>query len=158
MGEMNETIHEQISQWIAAALDGKQDPDATLTLKAIRPKVLDWGVEDFKHGDVVIEAGPLTTESRTTVQSRTEMGEWTCYGIIRTLPPDTVADTVISRMIETIRRLLLAGNASGRACGGAAVRIDCPAASFEICTGGLIAGVTVNVLYRTALLDGYTQA
>ena len=161
---MNETIHEQIAQWIAAALDGKQvepgvpPPDKTLTLQAVRPKVIDWNIEDFKHGDVVIEAGPLTTESRTTVQSRTEMGEWTCYGIIRTLPPDTVADTVISRMIETIRRLLLAGNKAGLACEGLATCIDCPAASFLTCSGGVIAQVTVNVRYRTALFDGYTQA
>jgi len=155
---MAETIHEQIAQWIAGALNGKQDPDATLTLKAIRPKVLDWGVEDFKHGDIIIEAASLTTESRTTVQSRGELAVWNLYGIIRTLPEGTVADTVISRMIETIRRLLLAGNVSGQACGGLAIRIDCPAASFETCTGGVIAGVTVNVLYRTALLDGYTQA
>jgi len=155
---MAETIHEQIALWIAAALNGKKDPDATLTLKAIRPKVLDWNVDDFNHGDVVIEAGPIKTVSTTTRESRTEEAIWTCYGIIRTLPAETAADTMISRMIETQRRILLAGNSGGQACGGVAVRIDCPSASFGICAGGLIAEVTVNVLYRTALLDGYTQA
>ena len=152
---MSETVHEQIAQWIANALDGKQDPDATLTLRAVRPKVLDWDVEDFQHGDVVIEAESITTESRTTTKSRTESAEWNLYGIIRTLPADTVADTVVSRLIETIRRILLAGNALGRACGGLALRIDCPSAGFEIFAAGLIAHVKVNVLYQTALADGY---
>ena len=153
-----ETVHEQIAQWITAALDGQQDADATLTLRAVRPKVLDWTVEDFKHGDVVITAGTIETESRTTVSSRTEKATWTCYGIIRELPANTVADTVLSRIIETIRRLLLAGNTMGTACGGVAIRIDCPKADFEIMSGGLVAEVTVEVLYRTALLNGYTQA
>jgi hypothetical protein len=157
---MTETIHEQIAQWIAAALDGKQDADATLTLRAVRPKILDWTVEDFQHGDVVIEAEGLATESRTTVSSRTEKAALTCYGIIRELPADTVADadTVVSRMIKTIRSLLLAGNSAGTACGGLAVSIDCPKVDFEIMAGGLVADVTVSVTYRTALKDGYTQA
>ena len=150
-----ETVHEQIAVWIAAVLNGKQDPGATLTLRAVRPKILDWNVGDFKHGDVIIEAGPFATESRTTVQSRNESAEWDLYGIIRTLPADTAADTVISRMIETIRRLLLAGNVSGRACGGLALRIDCPLGDFGIFNGGMIAQVKVNVLYQTALKDGY---
>ena len=153
-----ETVHEQIAQWITAALDGQQDADATLTLRAVRPKVLDWTVEDFKHGDVVIEADDIETESRTTVSSRTEKATWTCYGIIRELPANTVADTVVPRMIETIRNVLLAGNSVGTACGGVAVSIDCPKADFEIMAGGLVADVTVNVIYRTALKNGYTQA
>lgn len=153
-----ETIHEQIAQWITTALDGKQDPDASMTLRAVRPKVLDWTVEDFKHGDVILEAGPITTQSRTTASSRTELGVWTCYGIIRELPVNTVADTVISRMIETIRKLLLAGNVGGTACNGLAVNIDCPSADFSIMSGGVLAEVTVNVIYRTALKDGYEQA
>ena len=153
-----ETIHEQIAQWIAAALDGQQDPEATLTLRAVRPKILDWTVEDFKHGDVILEAGDITTQGRTTVSSRTELGAWKCYGIIRELPANTAADTVISRMIETIRRLLLAGNAGGNACGGVAVTIDCPDAEWSLMAGGVVAEVTVNVVYRTALKDGYEQA
>ena len=152
-----ETVHEQIAQWIAAALDGQQDSDATLTLQSVRPKVLDWTVEDFKHGDVVIEADGIETESRTTVSSRTEKAAWSCHGIIRELPADTAADTVLSRMIKTISRLLLAGNSAGTACGGVAIRIDCPKADFEIMSGGMVAEVTVEVLYRTALLNGYTQ-
>jgi len=152
---MSETVHEQIAVWITAALEGKQDPDETMTLRAIRPKILDWNVEDFQHDDVIIEAGPFATESRTTVQSRTESAEWDLYGIIRTLPEDTAADTIISRMIETIRRLLLAGNVQGQACGGLALRIDCPSSEFGIFNGGLIAQVKVNVLYQTALADGY---
>lgn len=160
---MSETIHEQIAQWIAAALDGKQDPDATMTLRAVRPKILDWSVNDFRHDDVIIEAGgdgnekAITTESFTTNRTRTESAKWNIYGIVRKLPEDTVADTVVSRMIETIRRILLAGNVGGRACDGLAERIDCPSADFEIFTGGLIAYVEVNVRYQTTGFDGYSQ-
>ncbi len=154
---MAEPIIEQIAQWIEDALDGAQDPDATLTLRAVRPKVLDWTVQDFKHGDVIIEADTIATQGKTTSESRGELAPFKCYGIIRTLPADTAADTVVSRMIETIRRTLLAGNSAGRACGGVAIVIDCPNASFGLMDGGLIAEVDVQVTYRTGLKDGYEQ-
>lgn len=154
---MSETIHEQIAQWIAAAIDGKSDPAASVTLRAVRPKILDWNVEDYQHGDVIIEAEDLSTQSKRTTNSRTELGVWTCYGVIRKLPADTAADTFISRVIETIRRLLLAGNSGGMACGEIALTIDCPRAAFEIIEGGVVAEVTVHVVYMTDLYDGYSQ-
>ena len=151
---MAETIHEQIAQWITAAIDGQADPGGTITLRAVRPKILDWSVEDFVHGDVIIEAADIKTQSKTS-RTRTELGTWGLYGVIRRLPADTAADTVMSRMIETIRRLLMAGNSAGRACGGLAYNIDCSEGTFDVMTGGVIAFVTAAVLYPTNVFDGY---
>lgn len=152
---MAETIHEQIAAWIAAAIDGQADPGGSMTLRAVRPKILEWSVEDFVNGDVIIEAEDLKTQSRRTTASRTELGRWNLYGIINQLPADTAADTYISRMIETMRRLMLAGNSQGGACGGLAHSIECPEAGFGIMTGGVVAEVVVHVLYSTGLYDGY---
>lgn len=154
---MSEPILEQIAQWIAAALDGRQDPAGTLTLRAVRPKMLDWTIQNFKHGDVIIEADAFSTQGRTTNESRGELAAFKCYGVIRSLPVETAADTVVTRMIETIRRLLLAGNVAGRACDGKAIVIDCPSANFGLFDGGLVAEVDVQVTYRTGLKDGYEQ-
>jgi hypothetical protein len=152
-----ETIHEQIALWMAAALDGVKDPDETMTLQAVRPKVLDWNVENFRHGDVIIAAEDIATNT-IAGSVRAEDATWKLYGIIRELPANTAADTVVSRMIETIRRTLLAGNTSAQACGGLAVNINCPEAAFSLFEGGLIAEVTVTVLYRTGYKDGYAEA
>jgi hypothetical protein len=152
---MAEPVIEQIAQWIESALDGMQDPDATLTLRAVRPKILDWTMQDFKHGDVIIEANSIATQSRTLCESRTELAMFKCYGIIRTLPADTAADTVLTRMTETIRRLLMDGNIGGKACGGLAMNIDCPSSSFDVMDGGAIADIDVQIMYKTALWDGY---
>ena len=150
-----EPIVEQIAVWIEDAIDGVQDPGATLTLRAVRPKILDWQAEDFKHGDVIMELVDGGTLSKTTVESREELGTWKLYGIIRTLPDNTAADTVLSRMAETIRKTLLAGNDLGQACGGLATNIDCPEVTYSIMSGGVVAEVTVQVTYETALADGY---
>ncbi len=149
-----EAIVERIAEWIESELKGVQDPGATLTLRAVRPKILDWEASDFKHGDVIMEIIEGATLSKT-ISSRTEVAEWRLYGIIRTLPANTSADTVLSRMAETIRRTLLSGNQRGQACGGLAQNIDCPAATFSIMSGGVVAEVTAQVRYVTALWDGY---
>jgi len=149
-----EPIVERIAVWIEEAIDGVQDPDATLTLRAVRPKILDWQASDFKHGDVIMELVDGGTLSKTT-SSRKETAEWRLYGIITKLPADTAADTVLSRMAETIRRTLLSGNKRGQACGGLALNIDCPEVNYSIMSGGVVAEVTVQVTYVTALADGY---
>jgi len=149
-----EPIIEKIAVWIEEAIDGVQDQGATLMLRAVRPKILDWRASDFKHGDVIIELVDGGTLSKTT-GSRTELAEWRLYGIIRELPANTAADTVLSRMAETIRRTLLSGNKRGQACGGLALNIDCPGTSYSIMSGGVVAEVTAQVKYVTALADGY---
>lgn len=149
-----EPIVERIAEWIEEEIDGVQDPDATLTLRAVRPKILDWEASNFKHGDVIIEALEGATLSKTT-SSRTEVAEWRLYGIIKTLPANTAADTVLSRMAETIRRILLGGNQKGRACGGLALNIDCPDVTYSIMSGGVVAEVTAHIKYVTGLADGY---
>lgn len=149
-----EAIVERIAEWIEGAIDGVQDPGATLTLRAVRPEILDWLAEDFKHGDVIMEIIEGATLSKTT-SSRIEVAEWKLYGIIRTLPANTAADTVLSRMAETIRRTLLSGNQRGQACGGLALNIDCPEVSYSIMSGGVVAEVTAQVKYVTDLADGY---
>lgn len=149
-----EPIVERIGVWIAEAVDGVQDPGKTLTLRTVRPKILDWQAENFKHGDVIIELIDGGTLSKTT-SSRTEMAEWRLYGIIRELPANTAADTVLSRMAETIRKILLSGNKRGQACGGLALNIDCPETTCSIMSGGVVAEVTAQIKYVTALTDGY---
>ena len=149
-----EAIVERIAVWIEEAIDGVQDPGATLTLRAVRPKILDWQASDFKHGDVIMELIDGGTLSKTT-SSRTEVAEWRLYGIITTLPADTAADTMLSRMAETIRRVLLAGNKRGQACGGLALNIDCPETTYSIMSGGVVAEVTAQIKYITDLADGY---
>jgi len=149
-----EAIVERIAVWIEEAIDGVQDPGATLTLRAVRPKILDWQALDFKHGDVIMEIIDGGTLSKTT-SSRTELAEWRLYGIITTLPADTAADTVLSRMAETIRKTLLSGNKRGQACGGLALNIDCPEVTYSIMSGGVVAEVTAQIKYVTALADGY---
>jgi len=149
-----EAIVERIAVWIEEAIDGVQDPGATLTLRAVRPKILDWQASDFIHGDVIIELIDGGTLSKTT-SSRTELAEWRLYGIIKTLPANTAADTVLSRMAETIRKTLLSGNKRGQACGGLALNIDCPDVTYSIMSGGVVAEVTAQVKYVTALADGY---
>lgn len=149
-----EAIVERIAVWIEEAIDGVQDPGATLTLRAVRPKILDWQASDFKHGDVIMELIDGGTLDKT-ISSRTELAEWRLYGIITILPADTAADTVLSRMAETIRRTLLSGNKRGQACGGLALNIDCPETTYSIMAGGVVAEVTAQVKYVTDLADGY---
>ncbi len=149
-----EAIVEKIGVWIEEAIDGVKDPGATLTLRAVRPKILDWQASDFKHGDVIIELIDGGTLSKTT-SSRNELAEWRLYGIITTLPANTAADTVLSRMAETIRKTLLSGNKRGQACGGLALNVDCPDVTYSIMSGGVVAEVTCQITYITALADGY---
>jgi len=153
---MAEAIIEQIAAWITAAIDGEADPGATLTMNAVRPTNSDWDVSHFKHGDVIIElAGPETNSKTTT--SRTEIADWKLYGIVTTLPANTALDTVMSRLSETIRRTLLAGNSGGLACGGLALLIDCPSAVYSVGDGCDVVEVACRVKYQTELKDGYAQ-
>lgn len=151
-----EAIVERIAEWIEGTIDGVRDPGATLTLRAVRPKILDWQAQDFQHGDVIMEIIDGGTLSKTT-SSRNELAEWRLYGIIKKLSANTAADTVLSRMAETIRRVLLSGNKRGQACGGLALNIDCPEVTYSIMSGGVVAEVTCQVTYVTALADGYKQ-
>ena len=154
---MSEPIIEQIAQWINDALDGVSDDDGTLTLRSIRPKILDWEPSHFAHGDVIIELGPINTESRTTTSSRTELAVFMLFGIIRELPADTMADTVLARFAETIRRTMLAGNALGQAAEGLALNIDCPEFYPALFEGGIEIVIKAEVKYQTALKDGYAE-
>jgi len=153
---MAEPVVEKISEWIEEAIDSAQDPGATLTLNAVRPKILDWEASDFKHGDVIMEVVNTGTLSKTT-SSRTELAEWRLYGIITTLPENTAADTMLSRMAETIRKTLLGGNVRGQACGGLALNIECSEVNYSIMPGGIVAEVTVQVKYETDVFDGYKK-
>ena len=152
---MPEPIIEQIAAAIATAIDGKQDPDTTFTTRAVRPKIVDWDLQHFVHADVILELISVSTQSKTTVESRTELAMFKLYGIVRDLPDDTAADTVVARMAETIRREMFGLNSSGQAISGTAINVDCPGFNYAEMPGGLVAEVTVQVLYQTALADGY---
>jgi hypothetical protein len=148
-----ESIHEQIAQWLAAALDGQSDPDGIITLRAVRPKILDWTVEDFKHGDCIILADRIKIKGdgyetiETLYGSRSQIGTWWIQVVIRQLPEDISGDAYINKVMEMVQSILLAGNSGGRACNGLALNIDCPEMNFEMCIGGLIAEIIVNIEY-----------
>ena len=153
---MSEPIIEQIAAWIENALEGVQDPDSTITLRSVRPVILNWADLELIHGDVIIEQASGNTESRRTTSSRTEQEIFRLNGIVTDLPADTAADTMLNRVRETIRRTMLAANANGQAMGGLAKNVDCSEYSYEPIDGGVAVVVTCEVMYMTALLDGYS--
>jgi hypothetical protein len=149
-----EAIIERIAVCITDAIDGASDPDATFTLNVIRPKILDWQEEEFKHGDVIVELIEGGTTGKTS-SSRQEVAEWSLYCIVRTLPADTVADVILCRFSETIRKKLLSCNKKGKAFGGLALEIDCPRWLYYNIPGGIVVETTVQVTYYTDLKNGY---
>lgn len=141
-----EKIVKQISEWIEEELNGLQDPDKILTLRTVRPKIVDWQVTDFKHGDVVMEFVNVEPYDITT-SSRLWLGEWKLYGIITTLPDNTDADDMLDLMSDLILSKLLSGNKRGRACGGLALNIRCPDTSYGSMAGGVVTEITVNIRF-----------
>lgn len=141
-----EKIVEQISEWIKEEIAGLQDPDGILTLRVVRPKIVDWQVSDFKHGDVVMEFGNKEPYDVTTT-SRLWLGEWKLYGIITTVPDNSDADDMLDLMSELIQSKLLGGNKHGRACGGLALNISCPDTNYGSMTGGVVTEMTVNIRF-----------
>lgn len=141
-----EKVIEQISEWIKEEINGLQDPDGILTLRAVRPKIVDWEVSNFKHGDVVMELGNIEPYDVTTT-SRLQLGLWKLYGIITMLPANTTADDMLDLMSELIRSKLLSGNKHGRACGGLALNISCPDTSYGSMSGGVVTEMTVNIRF-----------
>jgi hypothetical protein len=141
-----EQIVQQLSEWIEAELNGLQDPGALLTLRVVRPKIVDWQVSDFKHGDVVMEFGNIEPYL-VTDSSRMWLGEWKLYGILTTLPAGKDADDMLDLMSELILSKLLDGNRNGRACEGLAVNISCPDANYGSMSGGVVTELTVNIRY-----------
>ena len=141
-----EKIIDQISDWIAEEIDGLQDPDATLTLRVVRPKIVDWQVSDFKQGDVIMEFGNREPYDITT-SSRLWLGEWKLYGILKTLPANRNADDLLDLMSELIQNKLLSGNKHGRACGGLALLISCPDTNYGSMAGGVVTEMIVNVRF-----------
>lgn len=137
----------RIADWIARALDGEQDAEDTLTLRIIRPCINDYSESHFLNADVFL----CGVEERVRIQTMDPLhfasAVFKLYGIIRELPAGTVADTVLSRMAETIRRLILAGNSGGKACDGLALNIDCPRVDFLPGPGFEAAEVTVTAMY-----------
>ena len=141
-----EQIVQDISEWIEVALNGLQDPDKLLTLRVVRPKIVDWQVTDFKHGDVVMELGNIEPYEITS-SSRMWLGEWKLYGILTTLPTGKNADDMLDLMSELIRSKLLSGNKRGRACEGLALNISCPDVNYGSMSGGVVTELTVNIRF-----------
>jgi hypothetical protein len=137
----------RIADWIAAALDGQEDPDETLTLRIVRPGINDHGDSHFLHADVFLCGIEERVKTETTGPYRFATAIFKLYGVIRSLPELTAVDTMLSRIAETIRRLILAGNSGGRACDGLALNIDCPTVDFLPGKGFEAAEVIVKVKY-----------
>jgi hypothetical protein len=136
-----------IADWIANALDGQKDPDETLTLRIVRPDINDHADSHFLHADVFLCGVEERVKTETTDPNRFVTAIFKLYGVIRSLPELTSVDTVLSRIAETIRRLVLAGNVGGLACDGLALTIDCPTVRFLPGTGFEVAEVTVVTKY-----------
>jgi hypothetical protein len=118
-----------------------------LTLRIIRPCINDYSESHFHNADVFLCGVDDRGESQTTDRGRFATAIFKLYGIVRELPEGIAADTVLSRMAETIRRLILAGNSGGLACDGLALNIDCPLVDFLPGPGFEAAEVTVKALY-----------
>jgi hypothetical protein len=136
-----------VADWLARNLDRVADPAASLTLNVVRPGIIDVGGSHFAHGDVFIIGIEEKMKTETTVPSRLATALLKLYGVVRELPVDTAADTVLSRMAETIRRTVLAGNVAGKACDDKALNIDCPAVRYAPGPGCQITVVDVMVRY-----------
>ena len=152
---MAEPIIEQILDWINDKLDGVHDPDTTLTLRSVRPKIIDWSTLQFIHGDVIIELASVENASQTTVESAFKTATVRLNCIVTTLPADTAADTFLCRMFETVRRTILSGYGDSPKLGGLAINMSCPLIELEPIDGGVDAVVTCKVEYATDLFDGY---
>jgi len=139
-----------IADWIARALDGGQDPAGSLTLRVVRPGINDYAEPHFLNADVFICGIKDRLISQTTEPQRICSAIFKLYGIIRSLPGGMAADTALSRITETIRRLILAGNNKSPACDGLAVNIDCPAVRFLPGAGFEAAEVTTIAMYSPA--------
>lgn len=136
-----------IADWIARELDGLPDPGGSLTLRVVRPGILDAGESHFADSDVFLCGIDEDVKTRTVTPGRLSTALLRLYGIVRELPAATAAGTVLSRVAETIRAPILAGNVAGRACGGLALNIDCPNTGFAPAPGCEMAIVDVAVKY-----------
>jgi len=137
----------RIADWIATALDGQKDPDELLTLRIVRPGINDQADSRVLHADVFLCGIEEKVRTETTEPNRFVTAIFKLHGVIRSLPDLTAVDTMLSRIAETIRRLILAGNVGGRACEGLALTIDCPTVRFMPGAGFETAEVTVVTKY-----------
>lgn len=137
----------RIAAWVADALEDVQDPDESLTLRVIRPTIVDWEESHYANGDVILVGIDENIDTETTTPTRLSTALLKLYGIIRVVPDRMSADTMLSRMAETIRRTLLAGNSRSRACDGIALNIDCPRTAFANSEGLIASIVDVEVKY-----------
>jgi len=149
-----EPIYEQITSWMFTALDGKQDADTSLTIAAKRPKDNDWSLAALSHGDAIIEERGVE-HMTTNGANRVERGTWMVYGVLRDPSITTYTGTLAVRMAETIRSLLHAGNANGKACGGIATKINCPTVEYGDAQGCNVVAILVNVEYATDYKSTY---
>jgi len=154
---MSEPIIEQIAVWISDALDGKSDPDGTITLRSVRSSILNVTELQLIHGDVLIELAGKKTKSTDMSSFRTETGTFTVAGFVSNIPDDSFADTYLIRVAETICKFLMAGNTDAQPLNGLAESIDCPEYILMNSVGGVDVIVTCNVTYSTNIYNGFSQ-
>lgn len=137
----------RIIDWLGNLLDGVADPGATLMLNVVRPGIIDPDESRIADSDVFIVGIDQQIKTESTRPSRLATALLRLYGIVRELPADTAADTVLSRLTETIRRTILAGNVRGKACDGLALNLDCPVVGIAPAPGCSMTIVDVMVKY-----------
>ncbi len=137
----------RIADWIAAALDSKTIEGTDLLIRIIRPVINDFAESQFNHADVFLCGIKEKIEVETTTPSRIDKALFRVYAVLRAVPISETADTMLNRISETIRKLLLAGNIGGAACDGLAMSIDCPYVKYLPGDGCQVAAVDVIVEY-----------
>jgi len=134
-----------IVAWIADAINGARDPDETITLNVIQPTILDAFENHFDNGNVFVIGESDNMEAVTTEPNRIIEALIKVFGIVT--KANLPAQTLLNRINETIRRILLAGNEKGRACGGLALNIDCKKSDFHSLPGMAVSELDVRVKY-----------
>lgn len=137
----------RIADWIATALDSQAVEETGLSLKIVRPGINDYSESHFNNADVFLCGIEEKMESITATPSRLYKALFRVYAVLRNVPVSVTADTMLNRITETIRKLLLAGNIGGTACDGLAMSIDCPKYTYLPGDGCQVTAVDVVVDY-----------
>lgn len=137
----------RIADWIARALDGKAVEGTDLSLNIIRPGINDYAESQYNNADVFLCGIEEKIEDITATPSRLYKALFRVYAVLRAVPLSETADTMLNRISETMRKLLLAGNSDGTACDGLAMSIDCPRYEYLPGEGCQVSAVDVVVEY-----------
>ena len=140
------------------AIDGVSDPDGTITLRALRSKILNVAELELVHGDALIEYAGKETISMDMSSFRTEKGTFNITGFVSSIPDGLYADTYLIAVAETICKYLMAANEDDKPLDGLALSVDCPKYVLMDSVGGVDVIVTCEIEYSTNIYNGFSQS